>query len=311
MQTQIIPCSEIMRAALSLKRGNPVAFPTETVYGLGAPIWNSDAIAQVFHIKGRPADNPLIAHVDSIEQVSAICEKITPAFFLLAKRFWPGPLAIVLNKRACVPDIATGGLATLAVRMPDHLAALDLIRQTGCPLVAPSANLSGRPSPTKASDAYEDLKGKVELILDGGECRIGIESTVIYLTSEQHVLLRPGAVSQEELEEVLGNKLILPQTEDRPISPGMKYRHYAPFASVRFLADGESTKEGQLVLSPNPRPGEMLLSAKTLYAAFREADRRGISEILIDCDNSVRKNRALLNRLEKVVGAKADCMPCI
>ena len=298
MNTEIQDLSQIDRAVALLKKGSPIVFPTETVYGLGAPIFLPEAVFKIFSIKGRPADNPLIAHLSCIEEVFQVCDRPPPSFFLLAKRFWPGPLALVIPRKESVPGIVTAGLATIAVRMPDHEGALQLIRKVGQPLAAPSANLSGRPSPTSALDAWEDLQGKVELILDGGPCRVGIESTVIHLTEGKAVLLRPGHISQEEIEALLGETLSLPSDGDPVLSPGMKYRHYAPKAKVHLRFDSREIR-GEFVLSPNPKAGEHLLNSQTLYASFRKADRLGVLEIEVDCTASVQKNAALFNRLLK------------
>jgi L-threonylcarbamoyladenylate synthase len=180
--------------------------------------------------------------------------------------------------------------------MPDHDVALRLIERAGQPLAAPSANLSGRPSPTCAFDAWEDLQGKVELILDGGPCRIGIESTVLSLAHPVPTLLRPGQIAKEEIEEILGEEISLPSLDGPILSPGMKYRHYAPNARVRLFFN-RSEIRGPFVLSPDPKPGERLLSAHTFYAALREADRLGVPEIEVDCGPSVQANEALMNRL--------------
>ncbi len=296
MKTCIATLSEIDRAADLLKMGMPVVFPTETVYGLGAPVFLPEAVLKIFLIKDRPIDNPLIVHISAIEDVPQLCEAPPPAFFQLARRFWPGPLAMILKRKETVPPIVSAGHPTIAIRMPDCEGALRLIKRVGQPLVAPSANLSGRPSPTRALDALEDLDGKVELILDGGPCRIGIESTVLSLVHPKPVLLRPGAITKEDIEAVLGEAVALPSPGEPILAPGMKYRHYAPKARVRLLFNRSEVK-GSFVLSSDPQPGERLLSAHTLYAALREADRLGVAEIEIDCAPSVQADAALFNRL--------------
>ena len=210
METKIIPISEIESAAALLKRGEPVVFPTETVYGLGAPVFDEKAILKIFSIKKRPPDNPLIVHIADVDDALDLSYDTPPDFWKLAERYWPGPLTIVLPKKDKVPACVSAGHPTVAIRMPAHTGALELIRAVGQPLAAPSANLSGRPSPTRALDVWEDLQGRVALILDGGECRIGIESTVISLTGSEPLLLRPGSVSKEEIEETLDCKVSLP-----------------------------------------------------------------------------------------------------
>jgi len=282
-----------------LKRGEPVVFPTETVYGLGAPIFDEKAILKIFAIKNRPADNPLIVHVFSIEQALELCTCPPPAFWTLANRFWPGPLTLILKKNDSVPSIVSAGHPTIAIRIPSHKIALELIRRVGQPLAAPSANLSGRPSPTSARDAAEDLEGRVQLILDGGECQFGVESTVLSLVSSTPLLLRPGAISQEEIEEALQSPISLPTPNDPAHSPGMKYRHYAPKAEVRLVLSREKLSS-PFILSPDPRSGERLLTEKTLYKELREADRLNVPLIEIDCSSAILKNPVLMNRLLKI-----------
>jgi L-threonylcarbamoyladenylate synthase len=300
MKTQIVDASKIFIAAELLKKGEPIVFPTETVYGLGAAVFLPESVAKIFSIKGRPSDNPLIVHVSSIEQALTLTEDLPPSFFLLANRFWPGPLTFVLKRNPLVPQIVSAGQSTIAIRMPSHPIALELIRAVGSPLAAPSANLSGRPSPTCAQDAAEDLDGKVPLILDGGACAIGIESTVLSLVGPEPVLLRPGQITKEELEEVLQRKIGLPSSEiGAPLlSPGMKYRHYAPKAHLRLVYN-RSELRGACVFSRVPMKGEKLLSKQTLFAEFRQADRRGERLIEIYCDPMIEKDTALMNRLLK------------
>lgn len=298
MKTRLLFPSEISIAADALRRGEPLVFPTETVYGLGAPIFNEKAVKKIFTIKERPADNPLIAHVASIEQALSLYLEPPRAFWTLAERFWPGPLTLVLERHPKVPSLVSAGHPTIAVRMPSHPIALELIRQVDQPLVAPSANISGRPSPTRAQDVAEDLEGKVPFILDGGECLIGIESTVVSLVGPQPFLLRPGSVSQEVLEETLQQKIFLPAPNSPAHAPGMKYRHYAPRAEVKLIFDPKELK-GPFILSLDTGPGKRLLSSQTLYAAFREADRLGVECIEIDCTPKLMQDAALMNRLLK------------
>jgi L-threonylcarbamoyladenylate synthase len=298
MDTKIAPLSEIPAAAALLKRGEPVVFPTETVYGLGAPVFNESALLKIFSIKRRPPDNPLIVHVAALDDALILAPRPPPVFWKLAERFWPGPLTFVLPRNERVPAIVSAGHPTVGVRMPAHRGALDLIRAVGQPLAAPSANLSGRPSPTRALDALEDLQGSVALILDGGDALIGIESTVLSLVEDEPLLLRPGAVGKEELEDALRCKLMTPSASTPVHSPGMKYRHYAPTAEVRLHFSRKEIK-GPFVLSPDPRPGERLLAAKTLYREFREADRLGFDLIEVDCSPSILIDEALMNRLTK------------
>lgn len=277
----------IDEAARALRSGEVVIFPTETVYGLGASISLPEAVRQIFVLKGRPSDNPIIAHVASIEQALTLAEDPTEDFFRLAERFWPGPLAIVMKRKSHVADIISGGLPSVAIRIPDHPIALKLIAAAG-PLAAPSANLSGKPSPTCLSDALEDLGGKVRIAIDGGPCAIGIESTVVSLLQETPVLLRPGHITRSQIEETLGRPVTLPARQGPILSPGMKYRHYAPKAPVRLVYEEKDLQGTTILRSPSP---------ETLYAELRRFDRENVSQIEIYCDKAVRANAALMDRL--------------
>ncbi len=219
----------ISLAAESLLAGELVAFPTETVYGLGANIYDEEAVRRIFSVKGRPADNPLIVHIAAAAEAEELAMDVPDTFYELAERFFPGPLTMVLKRNAAVLDIVTAGLETVAVRMPAHPAALDLIRAAGVPLAAPSANVSGKASPVTARQVFDDLSGKIRYILDGGACAVGIESTVIDLTSAIPAMLRPGMISREDIEETLDMEIAdSGGVVDAPRSPGMKYRHYEP-----------------------------------------------------------------------------------
>lgn len=269
----------------------PIAFPTETVYGLGAPIFSEDLIAEIFRLKGRPADNPLIAHISDLHQLDQIVVDPPKEFFKLASHFFPGPLSIVLKKSRDVPDIVTGGLPTLAVRMPSLEVARALIRKVGMPMVAPSANLSGKPSSTCAAHVRADFGDQVDVI--EGECSIGLESTVISLDPVP-TLLRPGAITREEIEKVLGVTLLIAQECERPLSPGMKYRHYAPDANVRLFSD-----RGELVRyleQSSARIHSFEASAHNLYHELREADLKECQEVAILYDQN---DAAISNRLHK------------
>ncbi len=252
---------KIQEAAQVLQQGGIVAFPTETVYGLGARLTDRAALKKIFSAKKRPADNPLIVHVADYADLADIAEA-TPLAKKLMKKFWPGPLTLVLKKKPMVPDLATAGLKSVAVRMPSHPVALALIKATGEPIAAPSANLAGRPSPTTAEHVYHDLKGRVPLILDAGETTVGLESTVMDLTHTPPAILRPGAVTFEELKKVMPNlhphpfrgvarqficrkkkagdkpPRYLNQQKETPLAPGMKYRHYAPQAKLTLVMPG-------------------------------------------------------------------------
>lgn len=233
----------LREAGFLLRRGELVAFPTETVYGLGADATNTEAVEKIFRAKGRPGDNPLIVHIDTVERLRQVVARIPKTAVELAASFWPGPLTMVLPRRPEISLSATAGLETVGVRLPEHPVARELIAAADRPIAAPSANLSGRPSPTRAEHVRQDLEGRVSLILDGGPCRIGVESTVVDLTVDPPVLLRPGGVTPEDLRQVLGRVDVDPGVLDRVEagqvrSPGMKYRHYAPGAPA-WLFEGE------------------------------------------------------------------------
>ena len=236
--------NELMEAAEILKHGGLVAFPTETVYGLGANALNEEAARKIYEAKGRPSDNPLIAHIADEEGLFPLVKEIPEAARKLMKAFWPGPLTMIFPKSDAVPYGTTGGLETVAVRMPSDPVANRLIKLAGVPVAAPSANTSGRPSPTTADHVWEDMNGKIEMILDGGPVGIGVESTIVDVTGEVPMLLRPGAITMEMLTDLLGHVEIDPAITGpmkegvHPKAPGMKYRHYAPKADM-VLVEGE------------------------------------------------------------------------
>lgn len=264
------PGGWLREAGELLRQGEVVAFPTETVYGLGANALDSAACKKIYAVKGRPADNPLIVHIASFEEVKDIVRIWPETAEICARKFWPGPLTIVLPKKGIIPDIVSGGLDTVAVRMPSHPVALALIKAAGCPLAAPSANISGKPSPTNADHVWQDLNGKIPMLIDAGASTVGLESTVLDLTGGNPVILRPGGITREQLEAVLGrvdldrgvsgsyggssdrkeegcpgNQEDTNDTEDavvKPRSPGMKYRHYAPEGEVVLIGGTISEK---------------------------------------------------------------------
>lgn len=228
----------IAEAAALLREGGLVAFPTETVYGLGADSFNKSAVRRIYQVKGRPPDNPLIIHISSIEQIASVSNRAPEIVERLAEAFWPGPLTIVIPKADAVPEEVTAGLPKVAVRMPAHKVALALINDLGSPIAAPSANVSGRPSPTSPTHVIRDLYGKIEGILDAGETLYGVESTIIDLTTDPPTLLRPGALPVENVEKVLGKRVVIPPfarglgEAERALAPGTRYRHYAPQATL-------------------------------------------------------------------------------
>ncbi len=320
---------ETLAEAISLLRaGEPVAFPTETVYGLGADALNGEAVARIYRAKGRPADNPLIVHVADLAMAEALAAPLPPVLEALAEAFWPGPLTVVLPKRPAIPDITSGGLATVALRVPDHPLALALIAGASLPVAAPSANLSGRPSPTTARHVYDDLQGRIPLILDGGPVSIGLESTVLDLSGAAPAILRPGKVTAADLAPFVPNLNRGPAAveTERPRSPGMKYSHYAPKGDLLIVAweDLETlperfaaaagrkalllSDEGWRRIAGDVGPDLLLrlgsrhdLSgvAQKLFAALRECDRLGMDTIYIEAFPSEGLGIALMNRIEK------------
>ena len=246
METKLLRADEraIECAAGLIRAGEVVGFPTETVYGLGANALDGEAVLKIFAAKGRPADNPLIVHISALDEIAPLISGDLPeSARRLAEAYWPGPMTLILKKSALIPDEVSAGLDTVGIRMPSNPVARALIKASGCPIAAPSANRSGRPSPTCAQDVFEDMDGRVPMILDGGECDIGLESTVISLTDARARILRPGGITPEMIERVLGGVDVDP-TALKPLaegqiarSPGMKYRHYAPKGKL-ILIDG-------------------------------------------------------------------------
>ncbi|ASJ09619.1 threonylcarbamoyl-AMP synthase [Thermococcus siculi] len=315
-------------AARLILDGKLVAFPTETVYGLGADALNARAVKRIFEAKGRPADNPLIIHIADFDDLGKLAREIPEEAKLLAEKFWPGPLTMVLPKEEGVPDVTTGGLDTVAVRMPAHPIALALIRAS-TPIAAPSANISGKPSPTLAEHVIDDFYGRIEAIIDGGETRVGVESTVIDLTSERPTLLRPGGLPLEEIEKVIGEVEIHPAVKGKLVdvakAPGMKYRHYSPNAQV-IVVEGKREnvrrKIAELVReyrSRGLRVGVMATErheadeffhlggteeevARNLFKALRELDRRGVDVIIAEGIEEKGLGFAVMNRLRKAAG---------
>lgn len=251
MQTELIQIpnpataqATIARAGDILRRGGLVAFPTETVYGLGANGLDAAACARIYEAKGRPSDNPLILHVADRAMIDTIAADVPPCAEKLLAAFCPGPITLILRRKTIVPDRITGGLATVGIRMPENTIARAMIRAAGVPIAAPSANISGRPSPTTAASVLRDMQGRIPLILDGGPCRYGVESTIIDCTETPATILRPGAITREMLEELLGGVRLDPAlvgAHTVPKAPGMKYRHYAPKAPLTLI-EGDGTR---------------------------------------------------------------------
>ncbi|MGG1658668.1 L-threonylcarbamoyladenylate synthase [Brevibacillus sp. NRS-1366] len=334
-------CTQIVDAASLLREGAVVAFPTETVYGLGANALSDEAVEKIFQAKGRPSDNPLIVHIGAIEQLSAVAVEVPEKGKKLMKAFWPGPLTIILPKTDRVAPLVTAGLDSVGVRMPDHPIALAIIEEAGVPIAAPSANRSGRPSPTTAAHVLSDLDGRVAGVLDGGATGVGVESTVIDVTVDPPIVLRPGGITREQMEAVIGSVDLDPSFQvgavEIPRAPGMKYTHYAPRGEL-WLVTGEAAKvrekmaemlreakahgqktgvlasdesfsfwtaqpEADVVLSVGS-PTDLEKVAQQLYAVLREFDDRQTQYIVGETFSRDGLGMAVMNRLEKAAGGR-------
>ena len=313
----------IQQAVRVLRRGGVVAFPTETVYGLGARLSDPKGIKKIYAVKGRPSDNPLIVHVSSLKEFGQLTRNVPPAAFKLVENFWPGPLTLVCKKTALVPRGVTAGLDTVAVRMPQHPVALKLLKALGEPIAAPSANRSGRPSPTRYEDVRRELKGKAGLILDGGRSRVGLESTVLDLTRKPFRILRPGCVSLEDLRKVIPGVAVWGGGASRAAapSPGMKHRHYQPHCKVvlarpeewsvvlsRWIAEGGRlggiSFSRPIPLHPNvvfrmSFKGDARAYARGLYAHFFEAEKAKVQVLVVESMEEKGVGRAVMDRLAR------------
>lgn len=338
MKTKILSTTkkDIGEAASIIRRGGLVALPTETVYGLGADAFNSKAVADIYKAKGRPSDNPVIVHIARASDMGRLTPMLSADIVALIENFWPGPLTLVVKKKADVPDRTTGGLDTVAVRMPDSKAALDLITMADTPIAAPSANISGRPSPTRAKDVISDMDGKIDAILCGEDCRVGIESTVVDMTSDVPTILRPGVITAENLEAALGKTVKYDESlrQDSkfhdldpnagageadgfsPKSPGMKYRHYAPKAQMTVI-EGQRDKvkqEIERLKGLNERLGlkvgvilfeerAFIEAAHDFFARLRDLDNEGVDLILAGAlSDTDGVGFAVMNRMLKSAG---------
>ena len=309
----------ILRAAEIIKEGGIVAFPTETVYGLGADAFNPLAVARIFEVKRRPYFDPLIVHVANPSDVRKLAKEILSNAKKLIERFWPGPLTIVLLKEEDIPDIVTAGLPTVAIRMPNHPMALSLIKESKCPIAAPSANPFGYLSPTTAEHVRDQLGDQVDLILDGGPCPVGIESTILSFLEEKPRLLRPGGVSLEEIESIIGKVEISP-IEDRPSAPGMLPRHYAPRTPIvldwdeKNLDIYKNKKIGLLAFQETKnhlkfhsvevlsKKGDIREAAANLFAAIRRLDALNLDLIVAEPIPEIGLGRAIMDRLRRASG---------
>ncbi len=326
----------ICQAGEIIRSGGLVAFPTETVYGLGGDGLNALSSRKIYEAKGRPSDNPLIVHIADFDALYPIVKEVTPMAKRLGEHFWPGPLTMILPKSDLVPEQTTGGLDTVAVRMPSHPIAAALIRAGGGYIAAPSANLSGRPSPTRASHVIEDMTGRIDAIIDGGDADIGLESTIVDLSCGEPVVLRPGYIGLPGLREVIGDVMLDPgllREEDgvRPKAPGMKYRHYAPRAPLTIVDGTEEnvtewinakvlelsgrgekagiicTEESKdayrqgIIRCVGTRSDEATI-ARHLYDVLREFDALGVSQIWSEAFDTPKMGTAIMNRLIKAAG---------
>ena len=339
MQTQILTTDEkdIKAAAAIINNGGLVAFPTETVYGLGANALDADAVARIYEAKGRPSDNPMIVHIARASDIGQLTPMLSADIVAIIDNFWPGPLTMVLKKKPGVPDRTTGGLDTVAVRMPDSKAALSLINMAGCPIAAPSANLSGSPSPTRAKDVIADMDGRIDAVISGEDCRVGIESTVVDMTGDIPTILRPGIITAENIEAAIGKKVQYDKSlfkgaelgsldpaegsQDgvdgfKPKSPGMKYKHYAPKAQMTVI-EGRRDKvksEIERIKALNERLGlkvgvilfeeqAFIEAAHDFFSRLRDLDNEGVDLILAGAlSDKDGVGFAVMNRMLKSAG---------
>ncbi|MDP4092426.1 MAG: L-threonylcarbamoyladenylate synthase [Bacillota bacterium] len=332
-----IDLSKIRYSADIIRNGGLVAFPTETVYGLGANAYDENAVQNIFKAKGRPSDNPLIVHVSCIEEVPGLVLDMPSNASRLMDEFWPGPLTIIMRKSERVPYIVTAGINTVGIRMPSHPVALSLIREAGVPIAAPSANSSGKPSPTNAAHVITDLSGKVDVIIDSGISNVGLESTVLDITDDNPVILRPGGITPAQIEKVLGKVSIDPailrkaDANFKPKAPGMKYTHYSPKADV-IVVDGQPEKAAakinelwedyklnnifagilatdqtidlygdKCVISAGDRERPETI-ANSLFRLLRKFDEIGVRVILAEAIDNSGIGLAVMNRLNKAAG---------
>ena len=331
MKTRLLTGHDIPAAAAILRDGGLLGIPTETVYGLGADGLNAEAVRHIFEAKGRPQDNPLILHIPDASWLARYCHDVPASAYALAERFWPGPLTMILPRREIVPDAVTCGLDTVGVRCPNHPVTLEIIRAAAVPVAAPSGNRSGRPSPTCARHMLEDMEGRIDAIVDGGPCGVGVESTIIDLTVTPPRLLRPGGLPLEELREVLGeiavDKAVLSPLAagEKPRAPGMKYRHYAPKAPVtvvtgpgegtaRYIRERAGEHTGVIcfdefaeafpncVVEPIGSYADKAEQARRVFEALRAFDGTAVTAIYAQCPGDAGLGLAVANRLKKAAG---------
>ncbi len=331
MDTERLSAKDIQQAARIVASGGLLGIPTETVYGLGANGLDEAAVHAIFEAKGRPQDNPLILHIPSADWLERYCGEIPETAWALARRFWPGPLTMILKRKPIVPDAVTAGLDTVGMRCPDCAVTRQVIAAAGVPVAAPSGNASGRPSPTTAAAMLEDMDGKIDAILDDGACAVGVESTIIDLTVDPPRLLRPGGVTLEELEEALGEVAVdeavrrLMAPGEQPKAPGMKYRHYAPKAPVTVVKGDADMTAGYIVARMGDKSGVICFDefkgyfrghpvetigpradqaeqARRIFEALRAFDRLEVTDIWAQSPEDIGLGLAVTNRLNKAAG---------
>ena len=335
METKYLTQQNIHDAAALLREGGLVGIPTETVYGLGANGLDGEAVSRIFQAKGRPQDNPLILHIPEVSWLERYCRDIPDSAYRLAEKFWPGPMTMILPRKEIVPDTVTAGLETVGMRCPAHPLCREIIRLADVPVAAPSGNTSGRPSPTTAQHMLEDMEGKIEAIVDGGPCSVGVESTIIDLTCTPPRLLRPGGITLEELRSVLGEVEVDAAVTrkmgegEKPRAPGMKYRHYAPAAPVTVVAGDAAKSAAYIAAHAAPEDGIICFDefvhlftrpavtrpvmdlgpagdkeeqARHIFDALRQFDHTGVPAIWAQCPDAEGIGLAIANRLNKAAG---------
>ena len=331
MKTKRLTENDIDEAAAILRDGGLLGIPTETVYGLGANGLNEEAVAHIFEAKGRPQDNPLILHIPSADHLERYCKEIPLTAYQLAEAYWPGPLTMILKRKPIVPDVVTAGLDTVGMRCPSHPLCHAILEAADVPVAAPSGNTSGRPSPTTAAHMWEDMDGKIDAIVDGGPCSVGVESTIIDLTETPARLLRPGGITLEQLRAVLGEVAVDPAVTrlmgagEKPKAPGMKYRHYAPKAPVTVVT-GDPKKSAEYIAA-HAAPGDGIIcfdefaplfpshyveqlgpagdkgeQARHIFDALRFFDHTPVKSIWAQCPDAAGIGLAISNRLNKAAG---------
>ena len=331
MNTQRLTQADAVLAAEILRQGGLVGIPTETVYGLGANGLDPEAVSHIFQAKGRPQDNPLILHIPEASWLERYCKEIPLTAYQLAQTFWPGPMTMILKRKDIVPDVVTAGMDTVGMRCPSHPLCREIIAQAQVPVAAPSGNTSGRPSPTTAEHMLEDMNGKIDAIVDGGPCSVGVESTIIDLTCQPPRLLRPGGITLEQLESVLGEVAVDPAVTrlmgagEKPKAPGMKYRHYAPKAPVTVVAGEGAASAAYIAAHAAPGDGVICFDeyagsfsqqvvrtmgpardkgeqARHIFDDLRAFDHTQVSAIWAQCPDSKGIGLAITNRLNKAAG---------